>query len=47
MTRNTVLINDSDDTIADDEQDVRKMTASESLDSLNTMKYFAEIHGHK
>ena len=47
MTRNTVLINDSDETIADDEQDVRKMTASESLDGLNTMKYFAEIYGDK
>ena len=39
MTRNTVLINDSDDTIADDEQDVRKMTASESLDPLMSEYY--------
>ena len=43
----TVLISDSDDEIADDEQDVRKVAASEAFDSLNNMKCFAEIHGDK
>ena len=33
--------------IADDEQDVRKVTASEALDSLDAVKCFTEIHGDK
>ena len=36
-----------EDEIADHEQDVSKMTASEALDSLNVVKCFAEIHGDK
>ena len=39
--------NDSDDEIADDEQDVRKVTASEALDSLDAVKCFTKIHGDK
>ena len=39
--------NDSYDEIADDEQDVRKVTASEALDSLDAVKCFAKIHGDK
>ena len=35
-------MNDSDDEIADDEQDVRKTTASETLDSLYAVKCFAK-----
>lgn len=34
QTKDTILISDSDDTIADDKQDVRKVMASEVLDSL-------------
>ena len=45
--RRYCLINDSDDETADDEQDVRKVKASEALDSLNAVKCFAEIHGDK
>ena len=33
QSEDTVLINDSDDGITDDEQDVKKVTASEALDS--------------
>ena len=47
QSEDTVLINDSDDEIADDEQDVRKVTASETLDSLDAVKCFTEIHGDK
>ena len=47
QSEDTVLVNDSDDEIADDEQDVRKVAASETLDSLDAMKCFAEIHGDK
>ena len=47
QSEDTVLINDSDDETADDEQDVRKVKASEALDSLNAVKCFAEIHGDK
>lgn len=43
----TVLISDSDNKIADDGQDVRKMMASETLDSLDAMKCFAKIDGDK
>ena len=43
----TVLINDVDDEIANDEQDIRKVTAFEALDSLDAVKCFAEIHGNK
>ena len=46
QSEDTVLINDSDDEIAD-EQDVRKVTASEALDSLHAVKCFTEIHGDK
>ena len=41
------LIKDSDDEIADDKQDVRKVTASEGLESLDPVKCFAKIHGDK
>ena len=44
QSEDSVLINDSDDEIADDEQDVRKATASEALDSLDPVKCFAKIH---
>ena len=37
----TVLKNDSDDETADDEQDVRKVMASEALDGLDAVNYFA------
>ena len=47
QSEDTVLINDLEDEIADHEQDVRKMTASEALDSLNAVKCFAEIHADK
>ena len=47
QSEDTVLINDSDDEIADDEQNVKKVTTSEALDSLNAAKCFAEIHGDK
>ena len=40
----TVLINDSYVEIVDDEQDVRKVTASEALDAV---KFFAETHEDK
>ena len=46
-SEDTVLINDLEDKTADHEQDVRKMTASEDLGSLNVVKCFAEIHGDK
>ena len=36
-----------EDKYADDEQDVRKVTASETLDSLDSVQCFAEIHGDK
>ena len=39
--------NDLDDKIADDEQGVRKVTASEALDSVDAAKCFAGIHGDK
>ena len=47
QSKDIVLINDSDDEIADDEQDVRKTTASETLDSVYAVKCFAKIHGDK
>ena len=47
QSEDAVLINDSGNKIADDEQDVRKMTASEALDSLDAVKCFTEIHGDK
>ena len=47
QSEDTVLINDSDDEIADDEQDVRKVTTSEALDSQDAVKCFTEIHGDK
>ena len=46
----TVLINGSDDEIDDDEQDsyiTRIVTESEALDSLDAVKFFAEIRGDK
>ena len=39
QSEDTVLINDLDDEIADDEQDVRKVT--------DVVKCFAEMHGDK
>ena len=36
-----------DDEIANDEKDVRKVTASEALDILDAVKCFAEIYGDK
>ena len=47
QSNDTVLINDSDDKIADDGQDVRRIAASESLDSLDAVECFAEIQGDK
>ena len=41
--RRYFLINDSGDEIADDKQDVRKVMASEALESLDAVKCFAEI----
>ena len=43
----TAFISDSDDEIANDEKDVRKVTASEALDILGAVKCFAEIYGDK
>ena len=39
--------NQKDDKIADDEENVRKVTAFEALDSMDTVSYFAWIHGDK
>ena len=47
QSEDSVLINDLDDEVADDEQDVRKVTASEALDSRDILKLFTEIHGDK
>ena len=48
QSEDTALINYWDKEIADDdEEDVRKVTASEALDSLVTMNRFDEIHGDK
>ena len=48
QSKDTVLINDSDDEIDDDdEQDVRIVTASEALNSLDAAKCFPETHGDK
>ena len=47
QTKDTILISDSDDTIADDKQDVRKVMASEVLDSLDAVNCFAVILGDK
>ena len=47
QSEDSVLINDLEDEIADHEQIVRKITASEALDSLNVVKCFDEIHGDK
>ena len=47
QSEDTFLIKDSDDEIADDKQDVRKLTASEGLESLDAVKCFAKIHGDK
>ena len=47
QSEDTVLISDSDDKIADDEQDVRKVAASEALDSLGDVKCYAKIHEDK
>ena len=45
--RSTVLVNDSNGEITNDEQDGRKVTISEALDSLDHAKCFPEIHGDK
>ena len=47
QSEDTILINDSDGGIVDDEQDIRKMTASAALDSLDAVKCFAEIQEDK
>ena len=47
QSKDIVLINYLDDEIADDEQDARKTTGSETLDSLYAVKCFAKIHGDK
>ena len=47
QSADTVLINDSGDEIADYKQEVRKVTASKALDSLDTVNCFTEIHGEK
>ena len=44
QSEDAVLINDSDDEIADN---VTKVTASETLDILDAVKCFTEIHGVK
>ena len=46
-SEDTVLLSDSDDQIADDEQDFRKVTISKAHGSLDAVKSFAEIHGDK
>ena len=43
QAKDTILVNDSDDKIADDDSNVRKVTTSEVLDSPT----FAEISGDK
>ena len=40
QSEDTVLINDSNNEIAGDEQDVRKVTTSGDLDSLDAVKSF-------
>ena len=47
QSEDTILINDSDGEIVDDEQDIRKMMASAALDSLDAVKCFAEIQEDK
>ena len=47
QSEDIVLINESDEEIADGEQDVRNVTASEALDSLDAVKCFTEIYGDK
>ena len=47
QSADTVLINDSGDEIADDKQEVRKVTASNALESLEIVNCFTEIHGEK
>ena len=44
-SEDTVLIINLVAEFADDEQDAKKMTASEALTSLSIVKCFAEIHG--
>ena len=43
QSENTASVNNSDDKIADDKQDVRKMTASETLDSLYTVSVLLKL----
>ena len=47
QSKDTILINNSDDEIAGDVQGVRKMRTSEALDRLDAVKCFAEIRGDK
>ena len=47
QSEDAVLINDSNDKIFDDEKDVRKVTSSKALDSLDTVKCFSGIQGDK
>ena len=47
QSEEAVLINNTDDKIFDDEKDVRKLTSSKVLDSLDAAKCFAEIQGDK
>ena len=47
QSEDTVLFNDSDDGITDDEKDARKATAFKALDSLDAVQCFAEIQGDK
>ena len=47
QSQDTALISYLNDEIANDEQDVRKVTASEALDNLDDVKCFTENHGDK
>ena len=44
-SEDAVLIYCWDNKIADDGQDIKKVTASEALDNLGTVKCFAKTHG--
>ena len=43
QSEDTVLINDLDNEISDDEPDIRKVMASEALDRMDPVKCFAKL----
>ena len=47
QSENAVLIDDSEDEIFNGEKDVRKVTSSKALDSLDDVQCFAEIQGDR